>query len=235
MEGTLVNVAAIVAGTLVGVTVGRFVPDRVHLRVTQGLGLVVLLLGVDSALEWRDTNVLYVMGAVLLGAVVGELLDLESRVERLGARIERAAHRRTGGESPVAEAFVTASLVFCIGPLAVYGAFEDGLTSTWDALATKSLLDGFASVAFAAALGWGVGLSALAVLVVQGSFTLLAGVLEDVLVGEALAALTSAGGVLLVGIGLKLLDVVDVRVGNFLPALAFAPAIAIVAQHLGAG
>lgn len=234
MVGTIVNVGAILAGTLVGVSVGRLVPERVHLRVTQGLGLVVLLLGVDTALAWRDTSILYVMGAILLGAIVGELLDLESRVERLGRRIEEAAHRRTGGESPVAEAFVTASLVFCVGPLAVYGAFEDGLTSSWDALATKSLLDGFASIAFAAALGWGVALSAGAVLLVQGAFTLLAGLLGDVLVGEVLASLTSAGGVLLVGIGLRLLDIVDVRVGNFLPALAFAPVIALIAQALGA-
>lgn len=232
MIGTLVNVGAIVAGTVVGVSVGRLVPDRVHLRVTQGLGLVVLLLGVDTALAWRDTNILYVMGAVLLGAIVGELLDIESAVERLGARIEGVAHSRTGGDSPVAEAFVTASLVFCIGPLAVYGAFEDGLTSSWDALATKSLLDGFASVAFAAALGWGVALSAVAVLLVQGSFTLLAGMLGDVLVGEVLAAFTSVGGVLLVGIGLRLLDIVDVRVANFLPALAFAPLIAVAVEAL---
>lgn len=229
MVGTLVNVGAILAGTAVGVSAGRLVPDRVHLRVTQGLGLVVLLLGVDNALAWRDTNILFVLGGILLGAVVGELLDLEARVERLGARIERAAHRRTGGTSTVAEGFVTASLVFCIGPLAVYGSFEDGLTSSWDALATKSLLDGFAAIGFAAALGWGVALSAVAVLLVQGSFTLLAGLLGDVLVGEALAAMTSAGGVLLVGIGLKLLAIVDVRVGNFLPALAFAPLIAIAA------
>lgn len=230
MIGTLVNVGAIVAGTIVGVSVGRLVPDRVHLRVTQGLGLVVLLLGVDTALAWRDTNILYVMGAVLLGAIVGELLDIESAVERLGSRIEAAANSRTGGDSPVAEAFVTASLVFCIGPLAVYGAFEDGLTSSWDALATKSLLDGFASVAFAAALGWGVALSAVAVLLVQGSFTLLAGMLGDVLVGEVLAALTSVGGVLLVGIGLRLLDIIDVRVANFLPGLAFAPLIAVAVE-----
>jgi hypothetical protein len=142
------------------------------------------------------------------------------------ARLSRGAH------STVSEAFVTASLLFCVGPLTVVGSIQDGLTGDYSALATKSLLDGFASVAFAAALGWGVALAALAVLVVQGSFSLAAGLLEDVLQGEVLAALTSVGGLLLIGIALKLLELRNLRVGNYLPALVVAPAIAALAEAL---
>jgi uncharacterized membrane protein YqgA involved in biofilm formation len=125
----------------------------------------------------------------------------------------------------VSEAFVTASLLFCVGPLTVVGAIQDGLTGDYQALATKATLDGFASIALAAALGWGVALAAGTVLVIQGALSLGAGVFEGILEGEALAALTSAGGVLILGISFKLLDVVDVKVGNFLPALVFAPVL----------
>ena len=120
--------------------------------------------------------------------------------------------------------------LFCVGPLTVLGSIEDGLTDQYTQLATKSVLDGFASIALAAALGWGVGLAALAVLVVQGGITLGAGAFDDVLTGETLDALTSAGGILIIGISLKLLDVKDVKVGNFLPALVLTPAIVGIAS-----
>jgi uncharacterized membrane protein YqgA involved in biofilm formation len=132
-----------------------------------------------------------------------------------------------GGASRVSEAFVTSSLLFCVGPLTVVGSIQDGLTGNYQTLASKALLDGFASIAFAAALGWGVALAAGTVLVVQGGLTLAAGLFENVLGegSEPLAALVSAGGVLIIGIALKLLGVKDVRVGNYLPALVLAPCI----------
>ena len=141
--------------------------------------------------------------------------------------MERARARH----STVSEAFFTASLLFCVGPLTVVGAIQDGLTGDYEALATKALLDGFASIALAASLGPGVAFAAVTILVVQGGICLAAGLFEDVLAegSEALAALTSAGGVLIIGISLKLLDVRDVRVGNFLPALVIAPALVGVA------
>lgn len=223
MTGTLINVAAVLAGTAVGTVLGSRLPQRVQQRVLAGLGLITLVLGVDYALGWRDTNPLFVLGAVLIGGLAGEALDIERRLESLGDRIQ--ARVAGAGESTVSQGFFTASLLFCVGPLTVVGSIQDGLSGDYQALATKALLDGFAAVALASTLGWGVGLSALSVLVIQGAITLGAGLFEDILVGEALAALTSTGGILIIGISLKLLDVRDVKVGNFLPALVIAPAL----------
>jgi uncharacterized membrane protein YqgA involved in biofilm formation len=225
MTGTLINVAAILTGTLVGVVVGARLPEGLQRRVLAGLGLVTLVIGVDLALAWRDTSPLYVLGGVLLGGLAGEALGIEARLAQLGDTIQRRVEAARGSSSPVSEAYFNASLLFCVGPLAVVGAIQDGLTGDYEALATKSLLDGFASIALSAALGWGVALAAVTVLVYQGALSLGATLFEDILQGEALDALTSAGGVLIIGISLKLLEVTDVKVGNFLPALIFAPAL----------
>ena len=224
MTGTFINVGAILAGTLAGVLVGSRLPQSLHDRVLAGLGLVTLVIGVDLALAWRDTSPLYVLGGVLLGGLVGEVLRIEDRIAALGDRLQRWSSRG-GSHSTVSEAFFTASLLFCVGPLTVVGAIQDGLTGDYEALATKALLDGFASIALAASLGPGVAFAALSVLVVQGGLSLSAGLFENSLAEgtEALAALTSAGGVLIIGISLKLLALKDVKVGNFLPALVISP------------
>ena len=233
MTGTFINVGAVLAGTLLGWLVGSRLPAGLQERVLAGLGLVTLVIGVDLALAWRDTNALYVMGGVLLGGLVGEALRIEDRLAALGDRLQ-ARMTRPGEHSSISEAFFTASLLFCVGPLAVVGAIQDGLTGDYQALATKSLLDGFAAIALSASLGPGVALSAITVFLYQGAISLGAGSLEDVLKegSDALAALTSAGGVLIIGISLKLLDVKDVKVGNFLPALLFAPLLVGVVSLL---
>jgi uncharacterized protein len=229
MVGTLINVGTVLAGTAIGASVGSRLPERMQQRVLAGVGLITLVLGIDLALAWgrEDTSTstpLYVLGGVLLGGIAGEAIAIERRLEALGDRVQ-ARLPGDGGHSTVSEGFVTASLLFCVGSLAVIGSIEDGLTGDYQVLATKAVLDGFASIALAATLGWGVGLAALSVLAVQGTITLGARAFEDLLVGEALAVLTSAGGVTIIGIALKLLDIKDVKVGNFLPALVFAPAL----------
>ena len=228
MTGTLINVATVLAGTAIGTLAGSRLPQGLQQRVLAGLGLVTLVIGVDNALEWNDTNFLYVLGGVLLGGIAGEAIGIERKLEQLGDRIQSTISR--GGTSRVSEGFVTASLLFCVGPLTVLGSLEEGLTGEYTQLATKAVLDGFASIALAAALGWGVGIAAVTVLVVQGALTLGAGAFEPILEGQTLAALTSAGGLLIIGISLKLLDVKDVKVGNFLPALVFAPALVGIAS-----
>jgi uncharacterized membrane protein YqgA involved in biofilm formation len=223
LTGTFINVGAILAGTAFGCLVGSRLPGSMHERVMAGLGLVVLVIGVDNALAWRDTNPLYVLGGVLLGGLVGEVIGIEDALQRFGDRIQRTVSR--GRHSTVSEAFVTASLLFCVGPLTVVGSIENGLTGDYQTLATKAMLDGFASIALASTLGWGVAIAAGTVLVVQGALSLGAGLFKHILEGEALDALTSAGGVLIIGISLKLLQLKDVKVGNFLPALVIAPAV----------
>ncbi len=237
MTGTLINIATVLVGTAIGSTVGARLSEGLQQRVMSGLGLITLVIGVDLALAWggegstRHTS-LYVLGGILLGGALGELIGIERRLEDFGQLVQR---RLTSGESPsrVAEGFVDASLLFCVGSLVVIGSIQDGLTGDYSTLATKAILDGFASIALAAGLGWGVGLSALSILLVQGTITLGAGLFDDLLQGEALAAMTSAGGITIIGIALKLLALKDVKVGNYLPALVIAPALVGVAGLLG--
>lgn len=238
--GTLINVVAIVVGTGVGVAFGHRLPERTREVVTDGLGLMVLLIAALSAVAVLDAPLreavtgggamLVVLGAVLLGSITGSLLRIEHRLEVLGEWLRRALVRGDDGQ-PAArqrfvEGFVSASLVFCIGPLAILGPLSDGLGRGIDQLALKSVLDGFASIAFAASLGIGVAFSALAVLVYQGSFTALGAVLGDLMPDYQVSAMTATGGLLLVGIALRLLRIRAVAVGDMLPALAFAPVLA---------
>ena len=228
MTGTLINIGTVLVGTLIGVTVGSRLPEGMRQRVLAGLGMVTLVIGVDLALAWgrEDTSQstpLYVLGGVLIGGMIGEALGIERRLETLGDRVQERLSTTEG--STISEGFVSASLLFCVGSLTVVGSIQDGLTGDYQTLATKAVLDGFASIALAATLGWGVGLSVFTILIVQGVITLGAGVFDDVLQGEALAVLTSAGGVTIIGIALKLLELKDVRVGNFLPALVVAPCL----------
>jgi len=228
MVGTFINIATVLAGTAIGTAVGHRLPDSMRRRVLAGLGMITLVIGVDLALAWGGPDTsrstpLYVLAGVLLGGVVGEALGIERRLEQLGDLVQSRLSRSE--ESTVSEGFVSASLLFCVGSLTIVGSIQDGLTGDYQILATKAVLDGFAAIALAATLGWGVGLSAVTILVVQGSLTLGAGVFDDILVGETLAVLTSAGGVTILGISLKLLELKDVKVGNFLPALVIAPAL----------
>jgi uncharacterized membrane protein YqgA involved in biofilm formation len=234
VTGTFINVGTVLLGTLIGTLVGSRLPERLQERVLAGLGLVTLVIGVELALTWRETNTLYVLGGVLLGGLAGEGLRIEDRLATLGDRLQAMTARsaQEGEGSTVSAAFFTATLLFCVGPLTVVGAIQDGLTGDYSALATKAVLDGFASIAIAASLGPGVAFAALSVLVIQGGISLSAGLFENILFAgsEALAALSSAGGVLIIGIALKLLGITDVKVGNFLPALLFAPAIVGIAS-----
>jgi uncharacterized membrane protein YqgA involved in biofilm formation len=242
--GTVLNVAAVLAGSGLGLILGGRLPERTRSVITHGLGLVVLLIGgLDAAsvvaprfarAVGAHAPVLIVLGSVLLGGVAGSLLRLTDRVESLGALLQRRLSRGggTGERGRAVEAFVVASMVFCVGPLAVLGALQDGIGAGFNQLAVKSILDGFASMAFASTLGWGVALSSVTVLLWQGSLTAIGFGAGSLLSPAEVDALTAAGGVLLAGVALRLLDVQRVAVVDLLPALAVAPAITAVVATL---
>ena len=217
--GTLTNIVAVLAGSAVGALAGVRFPERVRTTVLATLGLLTAAVGVREILPTQEFPL--VLGAVLAGAVLGEAMRIEGGLEAFG----RMLQRRVSGDpedSRFAEGFVIASLVFCIGPLTIVGSIEDGLGDP-ELLLVKSGLDGFASIAFAAVYGWGVALSALTVAVVQGGLALTAGLMEGVLSDPMLDALGAAGGILLLGIALRLLELKEVRVANLLPAVVLAP------------
>jgi uncharacterized membrane protein YqgA involved in biofilm formation len=227
LTGTLLNVATVLLGTTIGVLAGARMPAAMQGSLTTGLGFFTFLLAVAMGLQILGPGVqrgddLAVLTALLVGIVVGELLRLHDGLEWLGSWFQR---RLSTGVRPsrVAEGFVTASLVFCVGPLTILGSIDNGLRGDITLLSVKSLLDGVASIAFAAALGPGVYLSALTVLVVQGSIAGGAFLLTDVMDNVTILAVTAAGGLILMGVALRLLDLKAVRVANFLPALVLAP------------
>lgn len=236
------NVATVVVGSGLGLVLGHRLPQRTRDTVTDALGLVTLLIGALSAAEVTSTRladevgssapVLIVLGALLIGGILGSLVDIERRLEGLGGWLRTRLAAGSGPESRFVEAFVTASLVFCVGPLTILGSLSDGLGLGADQLYLKATLDGFAAIAFAASLGVGVMASALAVAVVQGVLTLVGFLLGDFLPGAQLDAVTAAGGLLLVGVGLRLLQIKLVPVGNLLPALVVAPLLVLLVGWL---
>lgn len=241
--GTVLNVATVLAGSGVGVLLRGRLPEGTRSVVTDGLGLVTLMIAAinvtavfDPALTrevGRSATVLVVLGAVVLGGIVGSLLRIEGRLESLGGWLQRRlAPGAAGTRARFVEGYVVASLVFCVGPLTILGSLSDGLGRGIDQLALKSTLDGFASVAFAASFGWGVAASALTVAVVQGGLTLLGVVAGGLLPLALVAAITATGGLLLVGVALRLLAVKPVPVGDLLPALLVAPALAALVAAL---
>lgn len=235
--GTVVNVATVLLGAVIGRLVGDRLPERTRDLVTDGLGLVTLLIAATSAVAVLDPGLaaevgdsapmLIVLGSVLIGGIAGSLLRLEARVEGVGGWLQR----RLAGEQDSAErrrfieGYVVSSLIFCTGPLTILGSLDDGLGNGADQLFLKAVLDGFAAIAFAASFGWGVAASAVTVVVVQGSLTVVGVLLGDVLPDPHLAAITATGGLLLVGVGLRLLRIREIPVADLLPALLVAPAL----------
>ena len=231
--GTVINVVAIVIGASLGVLLGHRLPERTRTVVTDGLGLLTLVIAALNIValtnaDWSDAvgdagPVLIVLGALVIGGVVGSLLGIEKRLEQFGGWFHRKVSRSGAGDSRFVEGFVDTSLLFCIGPLAVLGSFSDGLRQGIEQLVLKSGLDLFASVAFAASMGWGVAASALSVGVVQGLLTLLSAFVGPFLSAAMIASITATGGVLLIGVGLRILNIRAVPVADLLPAIIVAP------------
>jgi len=257
VKGTIVNVIAVVAGSLVGLFFARFVTERIKLIIMQALGLSVMLIGISMAL--RTDNILIVTGSMVLGGILGEVLDIEGWLDRMGERLKKRVRSKSG---TFVTGFVTASLVYCVGAMAVVGSLEEGIRNDPSILYAKSLLDGFASIVFASALGVGVIFSIIPVFIYQGALTFLGMFLERFLTDAVIAELSATGGLLILGIGINLIfsdndtdtkpapkvgdagidmsDLSDteglgrasikIKVGNLLPALIFSALIAIVVE-----
>ena len=217
--GTFVNTLAIVAGSLVGLVLRGGLPEAYRLTVIQAIGLAVVLIGLRGALGCDD--LLLVIFSLAIGAALGTALKIEARLQSLGQRIER---RFGGNDNDLARGFVTASLVFCVGSMAIVGSLESGLADNHQTLFAKSVLDGISSIVFASSFGVGVLFSALPVLVYQGAITLSASLLKPLLVPAVVAQMSAVGGLLIVAIGFNLLDIAKLRVGNMLPAI-FLPLV----------
>lgn len=225
MKGTFVNVAAVLVGSGLGLLVGRRLPDRLRGIITDGLGLATILIGVRLAL--KADNMLILIGSLVVGGLLGEWWNLQGKLDDAGAWLKA----RTGStEGRFVAGFVTASLVYCVGPMTIVGAIQEGIDGNADILYAKSMLDGTASIAFASSLGVGVLFSSITVLVVQGALTLLGSHLAFLLDERILNEVTGTGGALILGIGLLLLEIRRLRIANFLPALPIAAALAAFAR-----
>jgi uncharacterized membrane protein YqgA involved in biofilm formation len=228
VRGTVVNVAAVLVGTAVGLAIGGRLPERMQRIITTGLGLSTILIGIQMALKVQ--SMLVVIASMLLGGILGEWLAIERALERAGERLKAWAR---SGSGTFVTGFVTASLVFCVGPMTIVGSIQEGISGNPEVIYTKSMLDGAASVAFASSLGVGVGFAAITVLVLQGGLTLLGGQLAFLLRPELLHELTATGGLLILAIGLLLLDVKRLPVANLLPALLVV--VALTAGRIALG
>jgi uncharacterized membrane protein YqgA involved in biofilm formation len=226
MLGTIVNCLAIIAGSLVGLLFKNGIPDRYNQTVMQAVGLAVLLVGLKTAIVSDDLLVIIISLAV--GALVGEGVGIENRLERLGNFLEKKVSKGSGG---FAQGFVTASLIYCVGSMAIVGSLESGLSGNHATLFAKSCLDGIVSIILSSSLGLGVMFSAVPVLFYQGAITLMASVLKPLLVPAVISQMSGVGGVLILGIGMNMLREKKIKVGNMLPAI-FIPLIWFTIQRL---
>ena len=233
--GTAINLVTVAVGTVVGVLVGDRLSEKTRVTIMQGLGLVTLAVAVSGMTPLFDADdslrrFIILIVAMILGGIVGEALGLERRLEGAGDAIRVKLGRRSAAtgasdRSNFIEGFVVASTVFCVGPLTIVGAIEDGLGDSIELLAIKSALDGFAAIGFASVYGWGVGASLIVLVLYQGGMTAVAALVEPLMTADVTAMLGAVGSLLVLGIGFRLLSIAQVHVVSLMPALFIGPAI----------
>jgi uncharacterized membrane protein YqgA involved in biofilm formation len=228
LSGTLLNAATVLIGGILGTVLGDRMPERLRENVVRGVGLFVTAMGVKFAID--TSNLLFMLGAILVGGIIGSLIGVDARLNQLGEMLQRRFAR--GRASTVAEAFVTASIVFCVGPLTFLGSIQNGLTGDASLLTVKSVLDGFTAIALAATLGWGVLLTIPLILVYQGGVALGASLFVGVLTDLQLREMSAVGGLLIIGVGLKLLSIRDIKVADYLPAIIVSPLVVVAFGRL---
>lgn len=225
MTGTFLNIATVIIGGIIGLIFGARIPDNLKATVIAGMGLFTAAMGLQMFM--KTENPLIVLGSLLIGTLLGEWLRIEDGLQNLGKILEqRFSKEGADGSNKFVRGFLTASLLFCVGPMTILGSIQDGLTGDYNLLAVKSVLDGFASLAFASTLGVGVMFSTIVIFVFQGGISLFAGQLNAIVTPVMMNELTATGGVILLGLAMSsLLEIKKIRVGNMLPGLAVAPVI----------
>lgn len=232
MLGTIVNTLAILLGGILGLLFGQALPDKIKRTVIQGIGLSVLLIGGSMALQTK--NPLVIIASLVIGGIMGEWIDIELRLQHLGNWLEKK-FSKNGQGAGFTKAFVTASLIYCVGAMAIMGSLESGLRGNHNILYAKSMLDGISAIVFASSMGIGVLVSAVPVFLYQGSITLAAGLLQGVLSPQAITEMGATGGLLIVGIGINILEIKEIKVGNLLLGIFMAVPITLLftRMHLG--
>lgn len=219
MLGTLVNFSAIVVGSIIGILFKNGIPEKVSNTIMQGLSLCIILIGISGAI--KGSNTLLIIISMVIGGLIGELIDLDNLLKKFGDKIEE---KFKGTGIKVSEGFVTASLIFCVGSMAIVGSLQSGLEGNHTILFAKSMIDGIASIIFASSLGFGVTLSSFSVLIYQGAITLAASSLKAILIQSVITEMTAVGSLLIIGLGFNTLNITKIKVANLLPAI-FVPII----------
>ena len=227
--GTTVNFIAIIIGGLVGVFFGKYFSEKLKNTVIQGIALTVLVIGLQMAL--KTNNILIVILSLVLGGVIGETIDIQARLNGLGNYLERKLSSQ--GDGQFTKAFVTTSLIYCVGAMAIVGALEDGLNANHSILFAKSALDGISAIIFASSMGIGVIFSAVPVLLYQGSLALFAGGVQGLLSEAVVVEMSAVGGLLIFGIGITMLGIKEIKVGNLLPGIFLAVPLVLIFQFFG--
>ena len=228
MTGTFLNIATVILGGIIGLVFGARIPEKLKETVIAGMGLFVAAMGLQMFL--KTENPLIVLGSLLIGTLLGEWMRIEDGLQNLGKYLEqRFSKEDDDGSNKFVRGFLTSSLLFCVGPMTILGSIQNGLTGDYNLLAVKSVLDGFASLAFTSTLGIGVMFSTIIILVYQGGISLLASQLNSIVTPSMMNELTATGGVILLGLAFSsLLEIKKIRVGNMLPGLLIAPLIVYV-------
>lgn len=219
MLGTLVNFSSIIVGSIIGILFKNGIPEKISNTIMQGLSLCIILIGISGAI--KGSNTLLIIISMVIGGLIGELIDLDNLLQKLGDKIEE---KFKGKGIKISEGFVTASLLFCVGSMAIVGSLQSGLEGNHTILFAKSMLDGIASIIFASSLGVGVMLSSFSVLIYQGAITLAASSLKALLIQSVITEMTAVGSLLIIGLGFNTLNITKIKVANLLPAI-FIPII----------
>lgn len=226
MLGTIVNVIAIIGGALLGIIIKRGIKEEYKNTIMDGIGLAVITIGIMGAIESK--NIMLVIASIVVGSIIGEIIKIEDRLDNLGDSLQ---NKFGGKDSNFSKGFVTASLVYCVGAMAIVGALESGIQGNHETLFAKSILDGISSIIFSSTLGIGVAFSSIPVLIYQGGITLLANLVKDLLTPEVINEMSAVGSILIMAIGINILGIKKIKVGNMLPAI-FIPIFYYIGVNL---